>query len=133
MSGYADTLTVTVLQPPIVIQERTFCVCGLACEYVEKVFSGANSYENDNSSFLYKKLRASDAITIELQKRGRKVADLNDNTLGVYYSTFTNQTLYVNPHVPDLCVLRDSLRDYVQQFARGRQGVPRYHIRFDCG
>jgi hypothetical protein len=95
MSGYADTLAVTVLQPPVQIQERTFCVCGLACEYVEKAFAGANSYENDTSSFLYKKLRSADTIALELHKKGRKVASLNDNTLGTYYSTFSVQPLYV--------------------------------------
>jgi len=95
MSGFLDILEVSVIQPPVQIQERDFCVCGLVCDYVENVFAGSNSYENDNSSFLYMKFRSADTIALELHRKGRKVADLNDNTLGTYYSTFSVQPLYV--------------------------------------
>ncbi len=71
------------------------CYCAIECEYRELVFAeiGGESYKNDFSSFLFRKVDSSDIINFELFKNGSKVADLNDNTLGTYYPSFASQPL----------------------------------------
>ena len=72
-----------------------FCKCAYACDYVEKAFAGDNYRTNDTSSFLYRKLRTADTITLALHRRGVAVASLNSNTYGTYYASFASQPLYV--------------------------------------
>ncbi|MDB4261722.1 hypothetical protein N9878_02515 [bacterium] len=86
--------------PPISeVQELDFCFCGVDCadEYTEKalVSASADEYENDKSSFLFRKLVETDAIALEIWKGGVKQADIIDNSFGSYYDSFTSQPLYV--------------------------------------
>jgi hypothetical protein len=71
------------------------CYCAIECEYREPVFAevGGEDYKNDHSSFLFRKVDTNDIISFELFKNGVKVADLNNNTLGEYYSSFATQPL----------------------------------------
>ena len=79
------------------IQFNSVDSCELACPYTEKVFAnvGGEYWKNDKSSFLFKKIIASDTITIKLLKAGTVVATITDDTYGTYYGTFTAQPLYV--------------------------------------
>jgi len=96
MSGQAVKKQVRVMQGAAEVTIASdFCKCNYACEYVEKAFAGDNYRTNDTSSFLYRKLRTADTITLALHRRGAAVATLNSNTYGTYYSTFTAQPLYV--------------------------------------
>ena len=71
------------------------CYCAIECEYKALAFAevGGEDYKNDFSSFLFRKIDDSDSISFELHKSGVKIADLNDNTLGTYYPSFTSQPL----------------------------------------
>ena len=95
MSGFADSLTVSVLVPQITEVERDFCECAFSCEYVEKAFAGSSAYEADQSSFLYKKFRSADIIVLKIEKDGDYVATITDDTYGTYYPAFTAQPLYL--------------------------------------
>lgn len=74
-----------------------FCLCDFACEWREKVFhsSSSDAWKKDYTDFLFRKIGSADTVAFELYKAGYKVANLNDNTLGTYYSTFTAQPDYV--------------------------------------
>lgn len=77
--------------------KNDFCYCAVECDYVEYAFAeiGGEDYKNDRASFLFQKLAPGDYVDFELYKEGVKVADLNDNSLGVYYNGFTVKPLYV--------------------------------------
>lgn len=97
MSGFLLKSIVSVIRPP---QQQigagtSFCIGALDCEYIERVFAGADYRTNDTSSFLYRKIRSADTIAIELHRNCEKIADITDNTLGVYYVSFAAQPLYV--------------------------------------
>lgn len=69
------------------------CIC--SCPKVNKVFAEqvtTASYKNDKTSFLFRKKTAIDTIVIKLcnDEIGLEL-ELNDNTLGTYYQTFTSQ------------------------------------------
>ena len=95
MSGLAVTTDIEVVQVPEIARGVDFCTCGLDCEYIEKAFAGSDVYKNDTSSFLYRKVRSADTVAIELHKKGNKVTDIVDNSLGRYYEGFSPQPLYV--------------------------------------
>lgn len=84
--------TILAAQPTDIILD----VCGDNA-YEELVFAldGGEWWQNDKSEFITKKLVSTDTILFELYKDGVKVADLNDDTYGVFYNGFTNQPLYV--------------------------------------
>ena len=88
--------------PLVVTQEiADFCICDfITCKYVEKVFVKPTEewYKNDKNEFLFKRLVSSDTVAIELYKDGIKVDDLNTNTYGTFFNSFTGsaeQQLYV--------------------------------------
>lgn len=96
MSGNAAQLrTITTTDVPSQERAQDYCSCSIRCAYNEYAFSGNDDYTNDKTSFLFRKIRSADTIAIELRKNGAKVADLDDNSYGTYYSTFTAQPLYV--------------------------------------
>ena len=99
MSGYAVQLkkVCPVTIPTVAASVDVLCGCDFSCPYVEKVFAddGADDYKKDYSDFLFKKVVASDTITLELYKGSVKVADLNNNDYGTYYATFIEQPLYI--------------------------------------
>lgn len=83
---------------PSITEENKNEIC--ICDYVqcgvyeEYVFGcpGGEFWQQDKSDFLFRKLIATDTIDFELIKNGVKVADLNDNTYGTYFSTFPSGT-----------------------------------------
>jgi len=74
-----------------------FCQCKCQYDYKENVFAkvGQEDWKNDKRSFLFKKAIALDTIVIKLYKNGIELATITDDTYGTYYSTFTEQPLYV--------------------------------------
>jgi len=76
------------------------CLCNCKCEYTEKVFSEVgvinNPAFNDKTSFLFKKLIASDTIDIYLCNSSNRIA-ITDNTYGLFYPAgyFSLMPLYV--------------------------------------
>lgn len=86
-------ITATIPPKPEIFEPP--CVC--ECPYEELVFgkAGGQWYENDLNDFLFTKRSSSDTIAFELWKNGVKKADINNTTYGTYYSTFTEQPLYV--------------------------------------
>lgn len=79
----------------VVTSFQEYCTC--ACEYEELVFgkAGGEFFENDITSLLFSKVLSGDTIVMKLYKNGELEDILNDNTYGIYYSTFTAQPLYV--------------------------------------
>lgn len=82
------------------IEALDFCFCGIDCydSYIEKAFTGGvsdESWKKDKSSFLFRKVIDTDSVAIEIWKSGSKVADISDNTFGTFYSTFSQQPLYI--------------------------------------
>lgn len=67
-------------------------VFGGQFEYNVFYHSDASDWKNDKSEFMFKRFLASDTVDIELHKNGVKVADLDDDSLGEYFPTFTGTT-----------------------------------------
>ena len=99
MSGLAvKILNSSVINVPVDTKASDYCACDFWCEWEEPVFAdtlSTNTWKRDYSDFLFRKVTASDTITIELYRYGTLVATITDSTYGTYYSTFTNQPLYV--------------------------------------
>ncbi len=74
-----------------------FCPCDFRCDFEEKVFADASGdgIKNDVTDFFFKKIVASDTVTIELIKDGYSVATIINDDYGTYYNGFTNYPLYV--------------------------------------
>jgi len=86
---------------PEISQDPTidFCFCEVECKYLANVFAevGGEDYKNDRREFLFRRLVAADTVDMKLYKNGVEIADLNDNTYGTYFSTFSGtseQQLY---------------------------------------
>lgn len=101
-SVIADSMATKVLGKgtipnPTVTATKDIDCCSYECGYVATVFAnvGGDWWENDKKSFLFRKLVASDTITIKLYKNDTLLATISDNTYGTYYSSFTLQPLYV--------------------------------------
>ena len=94
--GIASLLQASSVPLPAEIITNDVDYCRLECCYYEEVFAlvGGADYQNDKSSFLFQKFDAGDSILFELWRNGAKIEDLNDDTFGTYYASFTNQTLY---------------------------------------
>ena len=71
--------------------ENEICpfVFGGVFEYCVFVHSDATDWKNDKSEFMFKRFISTDTLNIELWKGGSKVADLNSNTYGTYFPTFS--------------------------------------------
>ena len=101
----APTVSTPSTQNPVV----EFDFCRFGCGYRELVFgntassdkspSGADFYQNDSTSFLFRKILSTDTIALELHKDGSKVSDIVDDTYGAFYDGFTAQPLYVGLRV----------------------------------
>jgi hypothetical protein len=95
-NGMATKLLANVFTPPISLGGDVISCDYITMPYSEIVFADLSGdwWKNDKSEFLYKKYISADTIDIELWKDDEKIADLDDNALGTYFSTFTQQPLY---------------------------------------
>lgn len=96
MTKLVSKIIATRVRVPQQPNQNNFDYCAIECEYKEMVFADPSSddrYKNDQSSFLFIKAIPSDVITFELFKNGNSVAQLDDDTYGIYYPSFTNQPL----------------------------------------
>lgn len=100
MSGVVVKFDAAPIRPPqgfIAPENTVFCPCDFRCDFEEKVFADEDNdgIKNDFSDFLFKKITASDTILIELLKRDIVVAQISDDTYGLYYDGFPTQSSYV--------------------------------------
>lgn len=100
MSGVVIKFDAAPIRPPLGVVaplDVLFCPCDFRCDFEEKVFADDDNdgIKNDFSDFLFKKVTASDTILIELLKGDIVVAQINEDTYGLYYDGFDNQPLYV--------------------------------------
>lgn len=74
-----------------------FCACDFRCDFVEGVFANSvgDGISNDFTDFLFRKIAATDTITIKLFRYGLLVATISDDTLGEFFDGFLAQPLYV--------------------------------------
>ena len=86
------------ISKPDEVVTSDICICD-DCVYIEPVFSEVGAiatwWKNDKTSLLFKKVISTDSIVIKLFKNGIEEAVISDDIYGVYYSSFTNQPLYV--------------------------------------
>lgn len=88
MVGVAISAPTARVEPNIALQiPETCCIC-------LGVFGGGTGYQNDKTTFFYKRAISSDTITLKLKKDGVQVATITDNTYGTYYDfgTWTAHT-----------------------------------------
>lgn len=100
MAGVVIKFDAAPIRPPagvVAPVDVIFCPCDFRCDFEEKVFADDENdgIKNDFSDFLFKKITVSDTITIELLKGDTIVAEIIDDTLGLYYDRFDAQPLYV--------------------------------------
>lgn len=92
----ADKLEAVSSRPFTPEETNSVNYCLIDCPAEELALadlSDTANYKNDRSSFLFRKIGASDSIAFELWSGGVKVADLNDATYGTYYASFTAEPL----------------------------------------
>ena len=100
MACAQEAIRIEVPTPEV---ELEFCHCEIECAKEFLVFadlSNSDSRFNDQSTFLYRKLVASDTVTIKLFKDKQELATITDDTYGTYYaegtwSNTTEQALYI--------------------------------------
>lgn len=100
MPGVVIKFDASPVRPPLGVVapvDVVFCPCDFRCDFEEKVFADEENdgIKNDFSDFLFKKITSSDTILIELLKKDIVVAQINDDSYGLYYDGFDNQPLYV--------------------------------------
>jgi len=66
------------------------------CFEVERVFYGNPllAHENDKSSFLFKRTIESDLVSFSIELNGATLITVSNDNYGVYYESFTNNTLF---------------------------------------
>lgn len=81
----ATKITARVVESLEVPIDECSCICG--CEPYQKVFAnpGGEWWENDITSFLFKRVTASDTITMQLYRNDSLIGTLNNNTYGTFY------------------------------------------------
>lgn len=100
MPGVVVKFDAAPVRPPLGVvtpEDVLFCPCDFRCDFEEKVFADSDNdgIKNDFSDFLFQKITDSDTITIELLKGNVILAQIIDDTYGLYYDGFDNQPLYV--------------------------------------
>lgn len=101
MTAVAIILSNTSPIKPIAAVDITavddFCACDFRCNFEELVFANSVSdgVTNDFSDFLFRKISASDTVTIKLFRYDVQVATITDDTLGTFHDGFATQPLYV--------------------------------------
>jgi len=82
---------------PVISDTGDFCACDFRCDFVEQAFANSvgDGISNDFTDFLFRKITATDTITIKLFRYGILKATIIDNTLGRFFDGFTAQPLYV--------------------------------------
>ncbi len=101
-SGMAVKILADVLPEATPENINTFCYCLFECEYVEKVFGdlvSSDFWKNDRNTLIFRRVIASDTVTIKLLKDNTVIATIVDNTFGIFTNGFVNgtpeQQLYV--------------------------------------
>lgn len=91
--GMAVKVQGSNIKVPDGVYSPDFCYCLYECEEFYPVWGGGADWQNDNTTFLFKKQIASDTGVIRIFKNGVEVASISDNTYGVWKSTYTNDPL----------------------------------------
>lgn len=81
----AEQIISQVVTVPTEIDKGDFCWCRYSCAPVNLAFAGDNDLKSDQSSFLFKRIGASDTLIMGLEKDGVQVDALTDNTYGTFY------------------------------------------------
>lgn len=73
------------------VLETDFCpfVFGGQFQYCVFAHPDGSDWKNDKSEFMFKRFISTDSVDMELWLDGVKVSDLNNNTYGVYFPTFS--------------------------------------------
>lgn len=98
MSRLVSKFIVQSVRVPRQENANDFDYCAVECGFRERVFADLatdDAHKNDRSSFLFRKVVPTDTIDFELFKNGSKVADINDDTFGLYYPSFASQPLQI--------------------------------------
>jgi hypothetical protein len=85
--GYLDRLIATAIQLPTQPSSPTLSLTipEICCDCLGVFGGGSEDYQNDKSTFFYRRSQASDTITLKLKKDGTEVATITDNTYGTLY------------------------------------------------
>jgi len=70
-----------------------FCYCLYECPSFYPVWGGGSTWQNDTTTFLFKRQIDVDTHSITLWKNGIQVATISDNSYGVYNISYTDDTL----------------------------------------
>ncbi len=85
--GYLDRLVAKAVQLPTQPQSPTLAlsVPETCCECLGVFGGGSEDYQNDKSTFFYRRSTSSDTIALKLKQDGTEVATITDNTYGTLY------------------------------------------------
>lgn len=85
LRGFATAAIPNVLTPQIITDEEDRAFVARCCYDNLTLAGGAEPYQNDISSFLFKTFDPTDTIEFFLEKDQIEVATLDDNTLGTFF------------------------------------------------
>ena len=85
--GYLDRLIATAIELPTQPSAPTLSLTipEVCCDCLGVFGGGSEDYQNDKSTFFYRRSQATDTITLKLKKDGTEVATITDNTYGTLY------------------------------------------------
>jgi len=99
MAGVVIKFDAEPIRPPlgiVVPEEVIFCPCDFRCDFEEKVFADSEGgIKSDITDVLFKKTTVADTIIIELIRDNIILAQIIDDTFGIFFNGFDNQPLYV--------------------------------------
>ena len=85
--GYLDRLVAKAVKLPSQPQSPTLSLTipELCCDCLGVFGGGSEDYQNDKSTFFYRRSTSGDTITLKLKQDGTEVATITDNTYGTLY------------------------------------------------
>ena len=85
--GYLDRLIATAIQLPTQPSSPTLSLTipETCCDCLGVFGGGSEDYQNDKSTFFYRRSDSSQSITLKLVKDSEEIATINSSTYGTYY------------------------------------------------
>lgn len=93
LNGMATKVNGNNIKVPTDAYSPDFCYCMHECNTTYPVWGGGTDWQNDKTTFLFKRQIASDTGVFTIWKDGEQVATITDNTYGAWTSAYTSESL----------------------------------------
>ena len=93
LCGMSTTVDATNIKIATSEYSPDFCYCMYECTEIEPVWGGGIGWQNDKTTFLFKKQVVADTGVFTVWKNGTSVATITDNSYGEWKATYTSDAL----------------------------------------